>query len=221
MTEKINHLKWSGSIALLGNILFAVSTAFHPMIIDPWAGLTAMEAIADSPAHWEWDHALMAVAVILWLAGLAAGGESYVDKLHVGTRSASRLFIAALAMWLIILAFELTTLPEIALTLAANASPVLSAMAIGLFAFGLVAGYLAMILVWLGVTLLAWRMRQLRHFSRWLGNAGVYGGLIGIAGIGVTMLQPEGTFWLLAATSLAPFLWTTVLAWKIIQSSTH
>lgn len=216
MKQSTSRLPGSGLAALAGGILFAIVTLFHPVLTNPWAGGHGLNEVARSNT-WMWDHSLMVVAMTLWLVGLA-GGEAWFRKEGAAPRNAARLFIAALAMWLLILAVELGVIPPIVRALAKGNDTALRVVGEVMFTFGLLGGYFAMVLVWLGVALLGWSMTQEAGFT-WFPTWGFISGATGIAGIALSLWKPAFALIVLVLTSIPPYLWTLFLAWKMLRGA--
>lgn len=208
------RLVGSGSATLAGGILFAVITLFHPPLTNPRAGAVGLVKIAES-STWILEHSLLVVALTLWLVGLA-GGEAWFRQQRAVALNAARLFIAALAMWLLVLAVELAVLPPIAQAVVIDTDSALQIVGEAIFAFGLMAGYFAMALVWLGVAFLGWSMLQEKG-DNWFSLWGVIGGLAGMTGIAFALLFPDFALVTLVLTSLPPYLWTLFFAFKLVH----
>jgi hypothetical protein len=201
MEIEVFVMKFASIISLVGALLLAVSTVFHPVVINPWPFTGSLQLIAHS-FTWMWDHWLMAISLVLWLTGIA----TLVNNMKV-----YYLFGTALAMWLLILANELTVLPFLVERLMESDLPTLHLTGTYLFALGLMGGYFAIILIWIGVILIGWRVEGI---PRWVAKAGILSGGIGIIGIIYIFIYPEGitSIFILGATSGLPYLWTLLYA---------
>ena len=104
--------RYAGISILLGGALFVTATLMHPPATDPWTGHHVISMIPDMLTYWQWDHSLMLAAILLWLGGLSLG------EIMAGRRPAAmmaaRLFNAAITIWVLVLAMELTVLPVLA-----------------------------------------------------------------------------------------------------------
>lgn len=208
-----------GTISFIGALLLGVATLFHPITIDPWQEASNLQKIYAVLPIWPWDHAALTVAFSLWLCGLS-GADAAIHSDSAFAKVASRLFMASLAIWMVILADELGIIPPVVNMLQNNPNTILSLMGGVLFGFALIAGYFAMALVWAGVALLSWTMHiQERN---WLSRWGIGGGIVGILGMVYSLLWPATALYILACTSIIPYTWTIIFAWKLMRSKyTH
>lgn len=189
--------KWIPGITLLGAVLVIFSTFLHPITVDPWNADLPIHFISENRLHWMWDHSLMAIAIILWLGGLAACFCLFNPR-HQFSIIVVALYISSIAMWLVTLALELGGMPISVERIQLHSDPLHRSLAESLFASALILGYLAMIPAWLGVTLGAQ--------SKW----GIFSGCIGLSGIIYCLFNP--TVWILVVTSAFPFVWTIIFA---------
>lgn len=208
------HTSLLGALSLIGALLLGVATLFHPITIDPWQTASNLRKIHAALPVWSWDHAALAVAFSLWLSGLS-GADAGIHFGNALSKVASRLFMAALAIWMVILADELGIIPPVVRTLQQTPNTVLSLMGGVLFGFALIAGYFAMALVWTGVVLLSWTMHL--HERTWFSRWGIFGGTIGTFGMIYSLLWPATALYILACTSIIPYAWTVVFAWKLMR----
>lgn len=209
----MNQTKVAGIVTFIGALLFGIATGFHPIVVNPWPDKGSLHYVADS-SNWMWDHFLMVAAVCGWLIGLAT--LSYPkQKLPV-----AYLFGAALAMWLLILANELTFLPYLVDQLAESAHFALRFIGELTFAFGLMGGYFAMMCIWLGVVFIGHQLRQ-ETCSQWVGASGMISGVIGIFGIIYVFIYHDGfsSILILGLTSGLPYLWTMLYSAMMIKNS--
>ncbi|WP_435923176.1 hypothetical protein [Paenibacillus sp. DYY-L-2] len=234
---KRNRLQWTAGICVLtGGLLFIAATLMHPPATNPWTGNEVIAMVAEMKAYWQFDHALMLLADLLWLGGLAAGAASYEEwrldreakvrefPNHVRPLAglASRLFVAALTMWVLILAMEMTVFPVLSGQWGRISGEFgADALGVGLFAFGIMAGDFAMMLAWIGVSLLGAGLLRTAgddprfvHIRRWLAMIGIGCGIWGAVGTPVSLLLPDWSIVLFPLTSGPVFLWTFVLGWK-------
>lgn len=194
--------QWLPRITLLGALLVITATVLHPITIDPWNADLPIQFIAAKRAYWMWDHSLMAVAILLWLGGLAGCFRLFRHSDKMVTVVVA-LFISSIAIWLITLAFELGGMPISVQRLQIHSDPVHRSLAESLFSSALLSGYFAMIPVWMGVALGA--------RTKW----GRFSGCIGILGIGYCLLVP--TLWILLVSSAFPFIWTLIFNWECLK----
>lgn len=216
----------AGIGVLLGGVLFVAATLMHPPATNPWTGNEVIAMVAEMEVYWQVDHALMLLAMLLWLGGLSAGA-GIAGQDHPAAGLASRLFVAGLTIWVLILAMELTVFPVLSAEWGHLADPGADAMGVGLFAFGIMAGDLAMMLAWIGVSLLAvaWLARSRAQggspapIKRWFAWAGILTGLWGTVGIPVSLLLPDWSLLLYPLTSGPVFLWTLLAGWRMLRGA--
>lgn len=140
----------------------------------------------------------------LWLLGLA--------RLHQPP-TATRLLMVALSLWMTILVAELTVIPMLVSRLSGPSGRVLEVLGSAWFCFALVAGYLAMALVWLAVGLMAGQQS-----TPWLGHWGRIGGVVGLLGDIYPVFVSSHALYVLAITAAVPYLWTlSIGGYTIIQ----
>jgi hypothetical protein len=218
MDRSVKTVRWSGATALLGSLLFALATLFHPVTIHPWSGGIAIHHMAESRSLWLWDHAVLTVALILWIMGLTGAELMIGDKGGLPALNASRLFIGSLVIWLVILSVELIVLPPMVAIFKDDPDPLLGTVISALFAMALTAGYFAFILKWLGVFLIGWRMRGIEAFSGWRAHWGWISGLLGILGIAAVLVlyNQMDMLLILVITNFPAFLWTCWLGWRML-----
>jgi hypothetical protein len=135
MSNHARQVRLLGGVSLIGNILVAAATVFHPLLINPWEDKYAIGAVAHTGTSWLWDHGIMSAGIILWLIGLT-GAEALADPSRVKQRTTAKLFIASLAMWLIVLAAELTVIFDTATVAEAGGDPVMDTVASGMLRLG-------------------------------------------------------------------------------------
>lgn len=196
--------RWIPGLTLLGAVLMIAASLMHPITIDPRNAELPIRFISNNKMHWMFDHALMAAAVVLWLGGLAVCYRSHNRHLTLSP-IVSALFIASLAIWLMTLAFELGSMPVSVAGLQAHPDEAQQTLSESLFAGALISGYFAMIPAWLGVV-----------FGAGSG-AGRINGMIGIAGIIYTLIDP--ILWILLLTTAFPFVWTVRYAWQCLRTT--
>ncbi|HZG83654.1 hypothetical protein [Paenibacillus sp.] len=188
---------WAAGWTLTGAAIVALASALHPLTLDPWHADLPIRFIAERRTQWVWDHALMAVGIVLWLGGLAIG-FGHEGRTRPLSFAAAALSVCSIAMWLTALSIELGGLPIAVDRIDAHEHA--GTLAASLFANGLLLGYFAMIPAWLAVAL--------GSGTTW----GALSGALGIAGIVFTLFQPIA--WVLALTSALPFGWTILAAWR-------
>jgi hypothetical protein len=200
--------RYAGISILLGGVLFVTATLMHPPATDPWTGHHVISMIPDMLTYWQWDHSLMMAAVLLWLGGLslsetAAGGRPSATM-------AARLFIAAMTIWVLVLAMELTVLPVLAEEWGLVQDPGTAALGVGLFAFGIMAGDFAMMLAWIGVSLLSIALLSESSMKPVMAWVGIAAGLWGAFGIPAALLLPKLSVIIYPVTSGPVFIWTLI-----------
>jgi len=201
--------RYAGISILLGGALFVTATLMHPPATDPWTGHHVISMIPDMLTYWQWDHSLMLAAILLWLGGLSFG-ESMAGR-RPAAMMAARLFIAAMTIWVLVLAMELTVLPVLAKEWDSVQDPGTAALGVGLFAFGIMAGDFAMMLAWIGVSLLGLALRaggNMKPVMAWIGVAAGWWGAIGIP---VALLLPKFSVIIYPVTAGPVFIWTIIL----------
>ncbi|MHB1126754.1 MAG: hypothetical protein ACYC2T_07305 [Bacillota bacterium] len=216
MDEKHGRHPFLGGVILAGAILSAASLLLHPPSTNPWATDTGLLQIATS-SYWVLDHYLLAMGVTLWLGGLAST-EVIFRKHPEIPRNAARLFIASLAVWLVIAAMEIGVLPGIARAVQGSNDTSLLVVARGLFSFSPLAGYFAAFLIWLGISILGWALLR-ESCPPWLSYWGLYGGIVGIAGAILSIVLPDLSLVITTIASAPPYLWTLIFSWKICRGS--
>ncbi|MBU5348627.1 hypothetical protein [Paenibacillus lautus] len=200
--------RYAGISILLGGALFVTATLMHPPATDPWTGHHVISMIPDMLTYWQWDHSLMLAAVLLWLGGLSLG-ETMAGRRPAAMMGA-RLFIAAITIWVLVLAMELTVLPVLAKEWGLVQDPGTAALGVGLFAFGIMAGDFAMMLAWIGISLLGIALLSegaMKPVMAWIGIAA---GLWGAIGIPAALLLPKLSVIIYPITSGPVFIWTLI-----------
>lgn len=198
--------RYAGISILLGGALFVTATLMHPPATDPWTGHQVISMIPDMLTYWQWDHSLMLAAILLWLGGLSFG-EPMAGR-RPAAMMAARLFIAAMTIWVLVLAMELTVLPVLAKEWDSVQDPGTAALGVGLFALGIMAGDFAMMLAWIGVCLLGLALlagSDMKPVMAWIGVAG---GVWGAIGIPVALLLPKISVIIYPVTAGPVFIWT-------------
>lgn len=218
--EKDSWWSWdraAGLSVIAGGLLMGLSTAMHPPAANPWSGLKALHIIHEGTFYWQMNHSLMLLAVLLWFSGLSAG-ENFAGA-GPAARLASRFFAAALTIWVVILAMEMTVLPTAVHYIGLESEPAAQGILIGLYAFGIMTGDFAMALGWIGVSLTALALlKNGAGFPRWLAAAGIGAGFWGIAGIVAALLLPDYSLPIYLVSAGPPFLWTHLFGWRMIRS---
>ncbi|WP_236011807.1 hypothetical protein [Heyndrickxia sporothermodurans] len=161
---------------------------------------------------------LMLLATFLWLLGLA-GSRFYYSAGKLSSKLGSYSFIVSISIWIIILSAELTILPIIGEEVIQNDGSTLFKVWESVFSFLLLAGYFAVACGWLGVFLYGWGMRSVKteHFSSLFNNSALYSGLIGLIGIIITCISFPIGYIVIPLTSGPPFIWTMLLAVKMLR----
>lgn len=201
--------RYAGISILLGGALFVTATLMHPPATDPWTGHHVISMIPDMLIYWQWDHSLMLAAILLWLGGLSLG-ETAAGK-QPSAMMAARLFIAAMTIWVIVLAMELTVLPVLAEEWGSVQDPGTAALGVGLFAFGIMAGDFAMMLAWIGISLLSIALLSEETVKPVMAWIGIATGLWGALGIPAALLLPKLSVIIYPITSGPVFIWTLIL----------
>ncbi|WP_054956916.1 hypothetical protein [Paenibacillus dakarensis] len=211
-------LERSAGLSLLaGGLLLGISTAMHPPAANPWSGLEAIHIIHEGTFYWQIDHSLMLLAVLLWFSGLSAG-ETYAGA-GPTARLAARFFAAALTIWVIILAMEMTILPTAVHYIGLDREPAAQGILIGIYAFGIMVGDFAMALAWIGVSLTALALfKEKNSFPRWLSTAGIWAGIWGVAGIIAALLLPDYSLPIYLVSAGPPYVWTLLFGWRMMRS---
>jgi hypothetical protein len=205
-----DNCKITGILLFIGAILLGISTVLHPITIDPWSGSEELHKAAESK-YWTVDHILMVIAMVVWLFSLVSA-TLLISKSKMISVLCSLFFTVALAIWLIILGLELTVFPEIFQRLTDKTYHAIGTL---FFGYGLFSGYIAMLLIWIGISLLAINLSIHKSFSPHFRSFGKYSGLVGSLGIVITFVIPN--LMLLALTSAFPYLWTIALSIKMIN----
>ncbi|ANY73836.1 hypothetical protein BBD41_15310 [Paenibacillus ihbetae] len=198
--------RYAGISILLGGALFVTATLMHPPATDPWTGHHVISMIPDMLTYWQWDHSLMLAAILLWLGGLSLG-EAVAGR-SPAAMLASRLFIAAITIWVLVLAMELTVLPVLAKEWGSVQDPGTAALGVGLFAFGIMAGDFAMMLAWIGVSLLGLALLAEGNMKPVLAWIGIAAGVWGAIGIPAALLLPKLSVIIYPVTAGPVFIWT-------------
>lgn len=206
--EENRTIRFGGISILLGGFLFIIATLMHPPATNPWTGHHVIPMISDMLVYWQWDHSLMLAAVILWLGGLSVS-ESFAAN-RPAARIAARLFVAALTIWVLVLAMELTTLPSLAHEWH-RVDAGTATLGAGLFAFGIMAGDFAMMLAWIGIILLGCSLLAEGTLKPVMAWAAIASGAWGAIGIPAALLLPDWSLIIYPVTSGPVFLWTLVL----------
>lgn len=200
--------RYAGISIVLGGALFVTATLMHPPATDPWTGHHVISMIPDMLTYWQWDHSLMLAAILLWLGGLSLG------EIMAGRRPAAmmaaRLFNAAITIWVLVLAMELTVLPVLAKEWGSVQDPGTAALGVGLFAFGIMAGDFAMMLAWIGISLLSIALLSEETVKPVIAWIGIAAGLWGAIGIPAALLLPKLSVIIYPITSGPVFIWTLI-----------
>lgn len=206
--ERTQVSRYAGISILLGGALFVIATLMHPPATDPWTGHHVISMIPDMLTYWQWDHSLMLAAVLLWLGGLSLG-ETMAGR-RPAAMMAARLFNAAITIWVLVLAMELTVLPVLAKEWGSVQDPGTAALGVGLFAFGIMAGDFAMMLAWIGISLLSIALLSEETVKPVMAWIGIAAGLWGAIGIPAALLLPKLSVIIYPITSGPVFIWTLI-----------
>lgn len=220
MNPKNTLQRLAGVSILFGGLLILAATLMHPPATNPWAGNEALAMVDKMRTYWQWDHALMLTAVLLWLGGWSAAAGMYQEKAAAGL--ASGLFVSGLTIWMLILAMEMTVTPVLSGQWARVAGSGADAIGVGLFAFGIMAGDLAMLLAWLGICLLGgvWLgLKDRAPMGQLMSWIGIAAGIWGAIGIPAALLLPDWSLVLLPLTAGPVFVWTLVAGWMMARKN--
>lgn len=204
-------------ILLFGALLTGITTLLHPVIYNPWDGQTAIQKMADC-SIWTWDHAVMIGGVILWIGGLA----ELERIIEAEFRTAEIFFITALSLWVLFLTTELSALPFLVDVFSKRPDFAVQTVILSLFTFNLLLGYITIILVWSGIFILGFLMKQKKYYPSWLGYLAMAGGLIGAAGSLYAAICPEkGGLIVMILSSAIPYAWTIILPVYLLAKQPH
>lgn len=198
-------MKVIGTFIVVGGVLMGIATLLHPIVVNPWSVLKVLPKTVTT--LWMGDHILMLIAISLWLMGLASISVT-LKNAKVTSTIANYLFVSSFVIWVLILTMELGVFPNLghdALTFKHQAY--LKTLWSVLFSFGLLSGYGAMILAYLGIFFLAIYLKLIKDKFSW----GIYAGLIGTIGIIIVLLKINWAIPVLVITTMPPFVWTLIL----------
>ncbi|MEK5268914.1 hypothetical protein [Weizmannia sp. FSL W8-0401] len=194
-----------GWLILLGAILMLVATILHPPLVDPYDLQKAYHAFKHAQ-FWIGDHILMLIAISLWLAGLAES-KTYMARNNKTADFGAGMIFVALAVWILILASELTILP----ILGNKGTDVKVWEAV--FSFGLLSGYFGFACSWIGIFCYGMTMKQAGGtFPKWFSASARWSGLLAFFGIIITCLHFDFGYFVIPVTVGPVFLWTIWLA---------
>lgn len=217
--EKPQVSRYAGISVLVGGILFIIATLMHPPATDPWTGHHVISMIPDMLTYWQMDHSLMLAAILCWLGGLSLGETAAGGR--PSAMMAARLFIAAMTIWVLVLAMELTVLPVLAEEWNRVQDPGSAALGVGLFAFGIMAGDFAMMLAWIGISLLGTALLAEGSLKPAIAWAGIAAGLWGTMGIPAALLLPKLSVIIYPITSGPAFIWSLIFGMYMIIGRKH
>jgi hypothetical protein len=120
----------------VGTALFTAALALHPLLLDP-AGEAVAYPVIGVDRLWPAIHWVALVGIVLWTLPLASAPDA--------APAARQALGVGLALWIAVLTFEATALPQ----LAAAGMP-------GFWAWTLAVGYLGAVLNGAGIALLGW-----------------------------------------------------------------
>jgi hypothetical protein len=204
--------KFTGYLLLLGLGLSGISTLLHPVTINPWGGSAELHKAAVVN-NWMFDHTLMVVGVFLWLLGMVLAAV-LICKTKMVSILASLLFMVALTLWLIVLGMELTIIPAIFKQLYVNPYHTIGSL---FFGYGLLSGYIAMVIIWIGTGCISLCIKNSTDFSIRFYMIGMVSSVTGVIGTIITILFPN--VFLLVVSTIFPTLWIILLAVKLIRNS--
>ncbi|AJY76967.1 hypothetical protein [Paenibacillus beijingensis] len=210
----------AGTAILAGGVLFLLATVMHPLVTDPWLGLKVLPHIAHSPVYWQFDHILMLTAILLLFSGLAAGANAVADEAKPA-RITFGLFIVSMTIWILILVMELTIIPHLAENWSETQSQETGVIFTGLFAYGILAGDIAMMLAWIGIALLGNALLRSNEMTRTLASTGILFGALGALGIVAMLFVSDWSIVILAATSGPVFFWVLYFGWRMLRKETE
>lgn len=197
-------------------LFVGVSLLFHPLTTDPYAIGSTLAEIGSRP-YWGLSHWTIAAGLVQWLIGLTAlHGFLRARKAAVFSPFAAAAVIAALPLWLVVMAIEASAGPVLAGEDVAGAATV-SLVARSLLPFALLLGYVAAFLQWAAVGLWGVDLLLAGVWPRWFGWWGALAGTAGAlllpvaAAIGSARLAVP----LLVATSGLAAAWTLLAAYYL------
>ncbi len=226
---------WS-SLLLAGGLAAGWGTVLHPTVIALASWRRGLTAVVHTP-WWTAVHLVFAAGLGILL--LAAAGLAHLCRRrgrHRGStlvratlRWARWAFLAALPLWWVAIAAEVTLVaplawaaarsgwlpgPDpVATPAAAEATALAPALLLGVWAFPRLAGYLAAGLMWVGVALWAWTLLRGAWIldvpvPPWLAAWGLAGGLLALAGLPVgAMVAARWAVWVTGLSSGLAALW--------------
>ncbi|MTT30930.1 hypothetical protein GMB86_02735 [Terrilactibacillus sp. BCM23-1] len=189
--------KLSALISIIGALLFGIATAFHPLLTNPWDVGFAFKEVATHH-HWILDHWLFLLGLFVWLLGLIFFMK--YSPMQVNRIPAS-LFITSLGLWCLIVSAEIAVLPQ-HLNKIIHGQTSLYPLWGALFTWGLFAGYLAMILVYVGI--LIWAC----SYHGYVKLVGIGASLLGCLGALLSLWFPSWSLYIQFLTAPLPYLWT-------------
>jgi hypothetical protein len=197
--------RWATFAVWIGAVLIGIATVFHPPLTNPWNVGYAMHEVAHDP-YWRLDHSVLMVGLTFWLLGLAYLADITGDERAL-TNNAGRLFISSLAVWYIIIAAELAVLPQMLHHMSFDGQTSYQPVWNVVFTWGLFAGYLAMVFVYLGIFLLSFALRGV------IRRAGLFVAWIAIIGVVLSLCFPKQALIVQLVTAPLPYMWTFWYAW--------
>jgi hypothetical protein len=206
-------MKGTGWSIILGGVLMAIATLLHPIIVNPWAVLKVLPKTVLT--FWMWDHFLMLLGISLWLLSLACVPPVLRKHDPLGM-AAIYCFVASFTIWVIVLTMELGVFPPLGVDVLTFHRSDLKSLWSVLFSVGLLSGYGAMFLAYVGIIFLSVNFKNangLKGFRSW----GILCGVIGAVGLLFTLFKIHWGVLLLLLTTPPPFLWTLILGWFLIK----
>lgn len=144
----------AGWLLLVGGVLAAASTALHPVTLNPRDPAAVLDAVRANSTRWIAVHVTLGVGVAAWSLGWFAVYQGLRDAGRARWSGAgAMLAVAALAVWIPLLALEAAGLPLIARATPPGHSPLGWNAA---WPATLAGGYVATGLYWLAGIAAAW-----------------------------------------------------------------
>ncbi|GGE40194.1 hypothetical protein GCM10011391_18710 [Pullulanibacillus camelliae] len=193
-----------GGLTIIGAVLFAIATLFHPPLTNPWDVSYAYKEMSTHE-HWVLDHWVFLLGVTLWLIGLTHLSliQSGIQPIY---RLSAYLIMVALTLWVIILAGEIAVLPFLMKQITVYGQKAYLPAWNAFFIWGLFSGYLAMLFIYIALLFLSAGQR------RWMKGFGLLSSGLSIIGNLLSLLFPEAALPLIVL-NLLPFAWSLIFGW--------
>lgn len=208
------QLRIIGIIGLIGIFIFGLFSLLHPPTFNPWDTINTFEKVSHHH-FWVLDHIFILIGITFWLLALAAG-QSLLSREGALKKVGAWLFIVSLALWIVILTFEIGVIPQVVNGIKHHQNETLMSLWFVVFCFSLLGGYIAFILTWLGVVAYCLVMDP-ATFPRWFRLWGIWSGTIGGLGIIVGLIKIDYVVLILGLTSGPPFIWTILFCWFMVK----